>query len=234
MPGSRSGMSFEWPLQKIDLINSALSQTGDNLVASADDGSDEWNTCSPAYERALAAMSEAHPWSWCTDMRTLQPAANVPDDDQYDTAYNLPPDLVHLTFVRINDMGCVWDLLNGQLVVNAQGGPPPPPVGTVTPAVVTIKGIFATDADVVFSTPMFVVALQAFVMAGIYRGLHEDTTEARAMEKTAVGLLAEAKARHDMQKPKRSMFNSRITASRRIRRPWPPVPGGWSGTGTPG
>ena len=49
-------MSFEWPLQKIDLINSALSQTGDNLVATADDGSDEWNTCSPAYERALAAM----------------------------------------------------------------------------------------------------------------------------------------------------------------------------------
>lgn len=227
-------MSFEWPLQKIDLINSALSQTGDNLVATADDGSDEWNTCSPAYERALAAMSEAHPWSWCTDMRVLQPAANKPDDDQFDTAYNLPSDLVHLTLVRINDMPCVWDLLNGQLVVNAMGGPPPPPVGTVTPGVVTIKGIFATDADVVFSTPMFVVALQAFVMAGIYRGLHEDVAEAGVMEKTAVALLSEAKARHDMQKPKRAMFNSRIRAARLIRRPWPPVPGGWSGTGGPG
>lgn len=219
-------MSFQWPLQKIDLINSALSQTGDNLVAAAADGSDEWNVCSPAYERALAAVTEAHPWGWATDVRPLQPAANVPADDQYDTAYNLPNDLVHLILVRLNDRPCLWDLLNNQLVLNARYGG--------SPLSVTIKGIFSTNADVSFSTPTVILAMQTFVMSGIYRGLHEDTAEAGRMMSLANGMLETAKSRHDMQKPKRAMFNSRITASRRIRRPWPPVPGGWGGNGSPG
>lgn len=225
--------AFEWPVDKLSLINSALSQTGDNPVATPDDGSDEWNVCSPAYERALAYLIESHSWSWATDVRTLPPAANKPDDDQFDTAYYLPADLVHLILVRISDRPCVWGLLNGQLVVNSQGGPPPP-TPPQTPAVVTIKGIFSTDSDPVFSTPTFIAALQAFVMSGIYRGLHESSADAVTMYQEAMGLTAQAKSRHDMQLPKRSMFNSRITASRRIRRPWPPVPGGWGGTGTPG
>jgi hypothetical protein len=226
-------MSFQWPLAKIDVINSALSQTGDNQVATADDGSDEWNVCSPAYERALAYMIEAHSWSQATDVRTLQPAANAPDDDQFDTAYNIPSDLVHLIWVRIADRPCVWGLLNGQLVVNSQGGPPPPSPAQ-TPAVVTVKGIFSTNSDPTASTPTFVLALVAFVMSGIYRGLHEDVAQAERMWNAGKAMLTEAKTRHDQQLPKRSMFNSRITASRRIRRPWPPVPGGWGGTGIPG
>jgi len=225
--------AFEWPLSKLEIINSALSQCGDNTIAVADDGSDEWNTCSPAYERALAYMIESHGWGQATDVRTLQPAANAPDDDQYDTAYNLPSDLVHLILVRIDDRPCVWDLQNNQLLVNAQGGPPPPSLAQ-TPAVVTIKGVFSTNSDPTFATPTFVVALIAFVMSGIYRGLHEDVGQAERMWNSGKAMLLEAQARHDMQKPKRSMFNSRITASRRIRRPWPPVPGGWGGTNTPG
>lgn len=225
---------FEWPVDKLGIVNSGLSQTGDNLVSAADNGSDEWNVVSPAYERALAYMVESHGWSQATDVRTLTPAANVPDDDQFDTAYNLPADLVHLILVRISDRPCVWGLLKGQLVVNAQGGPPPPPVGTVAPAIVTIKGIFSTNSDPTFGTPTFVLALQAFVMSGIYRGLHEDVGQAERMWMAGKALLEDAKTRHDQQLPKRSMFNSRITASRRIRRPWPPVPSGWGGSNTPG
>lgn len=228
--------SFEWPVDKLGVINSALSQTGDNLVNVADDGSDEWNTASPAYERALAYMIEAHGWSQATDVRPLQPAANVPDDDQYDTAYNLPPDLVHLIWVRVSDLPSVYDLLAGQLIINARGGPDQPvaPIPAITPQPVTIKGIFSTNADPTFATPTFVVALTTFVMSGIYRGLHEDVAQAAVMWNSAKALLQEAMTRHDQQKPKRAMFNSRITAARRIRRPWPIVPGGWGGTGTPG
>lgn len=225
--------AFQWPLSKLDLINSALSQTGDNLVNAADDGSDEWTVASPAYERALAYLCEGHEWSWLTDVRILHPAANVPDDDQFDTAYILPPDLVHLIWVRISDQPCVWGLLNGQLVVNAQGGPPPPSPPN-TPSVVTMKGVFSTDSDPVFSTPTFIAALQAFVMSGIYRGLHENSADANSTLQQATMLAQEARTRHDQQKPKTAMFNSRITASRRIRRPWPVVPTGWGGTGSPG
>jgi len=228
-------MSFQWPLAKIDVINSALSQTGDNLVNVADDGSDEWNVCSPAYERALGYMIESHGWFQATDVRVLQPAANVPDDDQFDTAYNLPSDLVHLIWVRVADLPTVWGLLNNQLIVNAQGGTASNPVvPPITPAVVTIKGIFSENSDPTFGTPTFVLALQAFVMSGIYRGLHEDVAQAERMWMAGKQILQDAMTRHDQQKPKTAMFNSRISASRRIRRPWPIVPGGWGGTGSPG
>lgn len=224
--------AFQFPLGKLEILNSALSQTGDNLINALDDGSDEYLVASPAYERALAAVSEDHGWSWLTAVRTLQPAGNSPSDDQYDTAYGLPPDLVHLIWVRVNDKPTIWDLLNNQLVVNAQGGPPPPSPAA-TPAVVTIKGVFSTNSDPTFATPQVVLALQYFVMAGIYRGLHEDGAEADKMLSLANQILDRAKSRHDMQKPKRAMFNSRMTASRRIRRPWPQTPTGWGGTGSP-
>lgn len=225
--------AFEWPLDKLSVINSALSQTGDNLCATADDGSDEWKVASPAYERALAYMIESHGWSQATDVRTLQPSPIAPHDDQFDTAYVLPVDLVHLIWVRIADRPCIWGLLNGQLVVNSQGGPPPPSPSQ-TPAVVTIKGVFSANSDPVFSTPTFVVALVAFVMSGIYRGLHEDPAQAAIMWNSGKALLQEARTLHDQQKPKTAMFNSRISAARRIRRPWPVTPSGWGGTNTPG
>ncbi|MDB6085541.1 MAG: hypothetical protein JWN43_3422 [Gammaproteobacteria bacterium] len=225
--------AFEWPIGKLELINSSLSQTGDSLVATADDGSVEWNTCSPAYERGLAYVSEAHPWSWLTDFRVLQPSPTPPNDDRYDTAYILPPDLVHLILVRVNDGPCVWDLLNGQLVVNAKGGPPPPSVPT-TPFAVTIKGIFSTDSDPVFATPTVVVVLQMFVMSGIYRGMKKDVAEANSLWSAAHKMLGEAKARHDMQLPKRAIFRSRMTQSRRHRRPGSPTVRGLGGSGWPG
>lgn len=224
---------FEWPLDKLGLINSALSQTGDNQINAANDGTDEWNTCSPAYERGLAYVTEAHPWGWVTTVRQLQPAPNVPADDTYDTAYNIPDDLTHLILVRVNDRPCVYDLQDGQIVVNSHGGPTPQAQG-VTALPLTIKGIFSTNADIQNGTPTVVLALQHFVMSGIYRGLHEDAAEAGVQFKLARAILEEAKARHDMQKPKQALFNSRITASRRIRRPWPPVPSGWNGNGIPG
>jgi hypothetical protein len=218
--------AFQFPVSKLEIINSALLQCGDNVVNAADDGSDEWNVGSTSYERALAYVIESHDWSWTTDVRTLQPSPTAPDDDYFDTAYALPADLVHLILVRVNDLPCVWDLLNNQIVVNAQGGPPAPSIPT-TPAAVTIKGIFSTNSDSTFATPTVVLVLQAMVMSGIYRGLHEDVGQAERMWNSGKALLAEAKARHDTQKPKRALFNSRITMARRIRRPWPLNPGGW-------
>lgn len=210
--------AFEWPTDKVGIINSALSQTGDNLVTVADDGSVEWGACSPAYETGLAYVCESHPWSWLTDMRTLQPAPNAPDDDRFDTAYPLPPDLVHLILVRVADRPTVWGLLNNQLVVNAQGGPPPPPAGTVPPAVVTVKGIFSTNSDPTFATPTVVLVLQMFVMSGIYRSMKKDTAEAARLWSAAMAMLEKAKTRHDQQNPKIRLFRSRIMRARRVSR----------------
>jgi hypothetical protein len=221
--------SFQWPLSKLEIVNSALAQTGDNLVAAADDGSVEWGVCSPAYERALGAVTEAHPWAWVTNWRTLTPAVNAPANDRYDTAYDLPDDLVHLIMARVNDRTCVWDLLDSQLVVNAQGGPPPPNP-PATPYPVIIKGIFSTNSDPTNATPTVVLALERFVMSGIYRGIKKDNAEAGRMMAEARAILEAAKSRHDMQKPKRALFISRTRRARLTRRPdWPIPSGGDSG-----
>lgn len=227
-------MSIQWPVDKLTLMNSALALTGDNLVSVADDGSDEWNVCSPAYERALGLMIEDHSWNFTTVViANLAPSATAPADDQFDTAYNFPEDCLHLIWVRLNDTPTYYSILANQIVLNAQGGPPPP-TPPVTPGTVSIKYVSSTNADVVNGTPIFVVALQSFVMSGIYRGLHEDTTEADKLWQAGETYLQRAKTRHDQQKPKRALWNSRITAARRIRRPWPPTPTGWGDTGIPG
>jgi hypothetical protein len=244
-------MSFPWPLQKLDVINSALVATADNTVATADDGSDEWNACSPAYDRGLAYAMEGHSWGYATQVVALTPSPTPPQDANWDTAYPVPPDCVHIIWLKINqDLTdapnsnvaalTLWDIAgtpNGpMIVVNAQGGPPPPSP-PVTPAIITLKYISNKGAlcDSTNGTPTLILALQAFVMSGIYRGLHEDTAEADKMRKAGIEMLQEARSRYDAQKPKRQMFNSRITAARRIRRPWPPVGNdNWGGSGVPG
>jgi hypothetical protein len=246
-------MSFEWPRDKLDLINSALLACGDNSVNVADDGSDEWNVCSPAYETALGYIMESHSWGYGSLVITLQPSPTAPTDSDFDTAYPLPTDLVHLIWVKLNRNTSnpsantaqltTYDIqgsANGPLLlVNSQGGPPPPNP-PVAPAICTIKYVSNAGAlsDATSGTPIMVTALQRFVIAGIYRGLHEDPAEAVREEQAARLILQEARTRYDQQKPKRAFFNSRMAASRRIRRPWPPIgTGSWgsgSGSGPPG
>jgi hypothetical protein len=234
---------FEWPLDKLGIVNRALDRTSNNPVAVADDGSEEWAACSAAYEDHLPYMIEQHPWSWARTMVVLQPAPNAPADDQWDTAFNLPADLVHLIYIRIEDRPAPWLLMMGppssgsrmQLCCNAQGGPPAP-IPPQVPAVVTAAYVSSTASDPQFATATFVKALTEYVIAGgVYQGLQEDADAAFKMMQMANRTLAEARIRHDQQGPKRALYNSRMQAARRIRRPGLAPPGaGWSGTGVPG
>lgn len=237
-------MTVQWPIAKLDLVNSALTQTGNLPVATEDDGSDEWNVCSPAYERAMAAMLETHGWKSATKVGPLTASPTPPTDTAWDTAYPLPQDLLHLIWVRmdrsttdptqsIRGVPVLYDILANQIVVNAQGGPPPPDVPQ-TPWVVTAKWVSTDNSDPTSETPLFIVALERFVMAGIYRGLHEDIQTAQAMTQEAQMLAQQSRTRHDQQTPKRQFWNSRITAARRVRRPWPQRGNyDWGGPGSP-
>lgn len=240
-----------WPLSKIDLCNEALALTGDNPIVTLGDGSDEDIVCSAAYEAGMEYMLDNHDWKQLTTVSTLNSTGVAPSDSEFDTAFRKPADCIHVIWVRINESGgtggsnvpCVYQVLTNQIVVNLFNEPPgvPPPPGTPSPVVtmkyvssnVPISGGGTSDVGP-FMLRTFMTALRQFVMAGIYRGLHKDLTEARIAEQSAMKLLAEARTRSDQEQPKRAVFNFRITASRRIRRPFPPVPTGWGGTGTPG
>ena len=243
-------MAFQFPVDKLGVINSALTSTGDNIVAAADDGSDEWQVCSSSYETALGYISEGHNWGFAKVIATIQPSPTAPADTQWDTAYPIPADCIHIIWLKINQDTSdtqnvqtanftLYDLQNVGgvpcIVVNAQGGPPPPPAGSgVAKAIVTISYISNAGAlcDVSMGTPTLVLALQSFIISGIYQGLHEDLASAGTTWKFAEEMLQKARTRYDQQKPKRQFFNPRIAAARRIRRPWPPVGlGGWNGPG---
>lgn len=218
-------MAVEWPIDKLGVLNSALSQTGDNLISVLNDGSDEYNVCSPAYERALAFALEDHGWVNQTKVvRNLTPAPGVPADDQFSAKYVIPADCLHLIWVRMNDQPAIYSILAGQIVVRSVGATGP----------LDIKYVSTDNSDVQNGTPTFVLALQAFVMSGIYRGLHEDLAESGNVYKEALGILQRAKTTSDQQKPRTSIFNSRLRTARKVRRPWPMPSTNWSGTGNPG
>lgn len=234
-----------WPIDKLSLINQQLSLTANNTVAQADDGSDEWNVASAAYEYAIEYMFDAHDWKQITTVLTLQPTGIMPTDDIFDTACAKPADCVHVIWVRLNDQPVVYQILNNQIVLNQYGQAPGTPVPPgATPGVITMKYVSANPPVAVTGQPSttaaaqmlrtFMTALGRFVMSGIYRGLNEDIATARAEEAAAIRLLQEARTRSDQEQPKRAPFNSRIAAARRVRRPWPLVPTGWGGPGVPG
>ena len=232
-------MAYTFPLDELGIINRALAATGDNTVSAADDGSDEWNTCDPAYQAGLSYAMESHSWGYAALDIVLQPSPTPPQDTNWDTAYPIPSDCVHIIWLKINqDLTDPTNSTTAQLtlydiygtptgpviVTNAQGGPTPPNP-PVAPATITLKYISNSGAlcDSTNGTPTLLLALQSFVMSGIYRGLHEDPAEGDKMWQAGEMMLQRARTRYDQQKPKRMFFNSRITASRRVRRPWPPV-----------
>lgn len=217
-----------WPLDKLSVCADALAITGNFVPNVADDGSDEWNIASAGYELAITYMIENHDWKFGTLVAILASTGTAPTDPLFDTAYAKPQDSLHIIWVRLNDAPVVYQILNNQIVLNAVGNSP----SDAEPGVATVKYVRQPTPDQL--TPTFTMALRAFVMSAIYRGIHEDLDESARMWKQGVAFMAEARSRSDQEAPKRAMFNSRLAASRRIRRPWPPVPTGWSGSGIPG
>ena len=245
-------MAFQFPLDELGVINRALALTGDNLINVADNGSDEWNVCDPAYQTGLGYISESHGWGYAKLTVTLAASPTPPQNTDWDTAYPIPSDCIHIIWVKINRDTTdapnattanftLYDIAatpNGPvIVINAQGGPPPPQPPQA-PAIVTLCYISNSGVlcDATNGTPTLLLALQAFVQAGIYTGLHEDTAEGTKLWQFGEHMLQMARTRYDQQKPKRQFFNSRMAMSRFVRRPWPPRGlGGWGGpAGGPG
>lgn len=203
-------MSISWPVTKLALLNSALAITGDNQLSALADGSDEYTVVSPAYDRALAFMLEDHGWIHAVRVENGLTASLVaPDDEYYTTAYFLPPECLHLIWVKRDNNPADYTVSGDQIWVHDNGAP-----GSLS-----IKYVSSDNSDPDIGTPTFVLALQTFVMASIYRGLHGDSKEGAIVYKEALGILQRGKTRSDQQKPRRALFNSRLMAARRIRRP---------------
>lgn len=204
---------------KIGIINDCLGLTGNRLCAAADDGSDEWNVASIAYEAAVGWLIEAHSWNFGTSIVTANRVGDSPDN-QYDDAYAKPNGTFRIVWVRLNDAPVDYKIVGGQILLSANGG------------VVTVKIVQQPTPD--SWPPFFLQALRASVMEGIYRGLNEDIGSADKQASNAQAWLSMARTTTDQDQPKRSLFNSRLRTTRRVRRPWSSSPRDWGGGGNPG
>lgn len=195
-----------FPVDKLQLIQDACEQTGDYVPQVAEDGSEEWAKGSTAYEMALPYAIEGADWKFGTKIETLTRQGGSVDSD-YDDAYAKPTDLLHLIWVRLNDLPLAdYKIVDNKILLTSDSG------------VVTIKSVKAPDITAV--TPTFAMAMRSFVMSGIYRGLHGDDAKADKMWAAAEQFLRQAAARSDQEQPKRAMFNSRVLQARRTRRPY--------------
>lgn len=201
---------------KLSIIADELAQTGNYIPAVADDGSDEWTTCSPAFDTAVAETIEAHSWNFDTQVATLVRQNDSPDD-QYDDAFAKPNQSLHLIWVRVNGAPVDYKIINDQVCLSAGG------------AAVTAK--YVVDQGAANWPALFTKVIRARVRAAIYSGLHEDASTGLMWIKMADSALADARTRVDQESPKRAPFNSRAVSARYMRRPFIRTPLGWSGTG---
>lgn len=207
-------------LDKLSTVQDACELTGDNAPQVADDGSEEWIKGSIAWERALPYALEGKNWKFSTKVEVLTASPTAPSDPLFDTAYAKPPDLLHLIWVRLNDLTKDYQILDNQIILNNPGK-----------LAVTAKYVYAATPDQF--TPTFGMAMLAFTMSGIYRGLHENITEADKQWMLGEQLLSNAATRSDQEQGKRAVFNSRLSMARRTRKPWIQPPLSWTGTNRP-
>jgi len=204
-----------WPYDKLAIIQTASILTENNPPNVANDGSPEWAVASLAYEAALPYAIEQKNWKFQTKVEVLTPLPDPPADPLYDTAFAKPYDLWHLVWIRMGDnngqMDVPYVIVNNQIWLNRRDI-------IIGDGLIRAKFVYGPN-DPTRDTPIFVTALQHFVMAGLYRGLNANHTEANRMWALAESMLQTAATRSDQEEGKRAIFISRQGLSRRMRRP---------------
>jgi hypothetical protein len=215
-------------VDKLSIINDVLAETGNNLVAVADDGSPEWTVASPVYDKAVENTLQARNWLFLKTIATLVRVGASPDP-VYTDAMALPANALHIVWVRL-------------AIGSQQQNPADYKIMTLgsTPVIcLNLSNYPATAMYLIDSQatgnwpPLFAEVIRFWVRAGIYRGLHEDPVQADKEEGKALMALSQAATRSDQNNPKRRTFNSPAISARRVRRPWIKTPFDWGGTGVP-
>jgi hypothetical protein len=188
---------------KLSIINDRLLVNGQRTVNVEDDGSDEWNICSAAYEHGVRHLIQEHDWKFGTTIRNLSRTGDSPDEN-YEDAYARPAGALHIVWVRLAGVACDYRIVGNKILLSDAGGD------------VTAKIILEPGPEE--WPPMFVSALNCLIDSGIARGLMKDAVEATRREAAADVYLQRARTRVDQQEPKRALFSTRLRTARLTRR----------------
>lgn len=192
---------------KLSTIVDCLLLKGQRIPAVADDGSNEWNVCSAAYEHAVAHLIEEHDWKFATDIVDLTRSGDSVDANFTD-AYARPATALHIISILLDDMATTWKIVGNKVLVNAGGA--------TTTSIVSAKIVKQPGPEQ--WPPMFVSALKEWVFSGIESGLKKDQKVADVHLAKADTFLQRARSRTDQEEPKRALFVSGARSARRLRR----------------
>lgn len=193
-------------MDKLSIINNALSATGNDEVNVLNDPSDEYRVANRAFERSLNFLIGRHTWPFATTNDLL---VRAPDSENKSrrfpkNCFRLPPGTFHVkeVFHRhrfMTDYEIMGDILSCH----------------------HDSEIYATVVKPISEEklhPMATEILTLYVEAGLLRGLNEDFGEATRREAKAEGYLGEARSYADQQNPARNMYKSKVRDARRGRR----------------
>lgn len=193
-------------MDKLTIINNALRATGNNTVNVLNDPSDEYLVANASFDRAVRFLTARHTWPFATTNELL---VRAPDADNKSrrfskNGFRLPANTLHVKevfrdTVNLTDYEIMGEILScpydSEIYATVVKAPP--------------------DAS---WHPMAEEVLTLYVEGGCYRGLNEDTANARLQEQRAELLLEETRTTVDQQNPARNMYKSKIAAARRGRR----------------
>lgn len=192
-------------MDKLTVINNALSNTGNNQVNQLFDPSDEYRVANAAFDRAVRYLTAKHSWPFVV---TIERLVRVPDADNksrtFTNGFRLPATALHVKEIFYDSSPLTAYEIMGTVLSCPYGD--------------SIYARVVRAPDDAAWHPMAEEILTLMVEAGCLRGLNEDFKEAQAVDAKVELLIMEARPQLDQQNPARNLYKSGIAAARRARR----------------
>jgi len=185
--------------ERLQIINDALSATGNSGLNFEFDGSEEWRVADTAFRRAVGQLLTRHNWNFATTTAPL--AGGVDNPSQiFSNAYALPVDALSVETAFVNGKPLSrYEIVDNRLCCDEAKGV------VVKYVRMPSDGQWPQDFR-----EMVTMKVEEFIL----RGLNEDFEEARGRARDVEMMLGEIRTRTDKQAPGKAVFRSRTRARR--------------------
>lgn len=185
----------------IDIAARSLVLIGAQPITSFSSSSTEAIVASNVYEDVVRTALCASRWRFATNQSVLNALTAAPTG-RFDTAHQLPSDLLMLHAVTINDRNLEYNVYGDKIFSNA----------TVNEVVVADYTYRAGEQDF---PSYFTLAVEYALSAAFALAISRDEQLAAMFEKKAFQLMQQAKTLDSQQQTTRKLVTSRFIAERR-------------------
>lgn len=185
----------------IDIAARALVLIGASPITSFSSSSTEALVASNVYEDVVRTALCASRWRFATNQAVLNALTAAPTG-RFDTAHQLPSDLLMLHAVTVNDLVLEYNVYGDKIYSNA----------TTNEVVVADYTYRAGEQDF---PSYFTLAVEYALAAAFALAIARDEELATMFEKKAAQLMQQAKTLDSQQQTTRKLVTSRFIAERR-------------------